>query len=228
MPVPPVRGSAQLAQSNGKGREKNGKGRAHASTSTDVGSAASCPIYAATATTAAPPGKPTKKRKSDGLSRPAPYTAEDGKKRYPCGHPGCNKTFSTSGHAARHSRIHAGSRPYMCTFPNCKARFSRQDNSLQHYKTHIAATKSGKEADLSYASKTQEELVEEEAHIAIGRKALEDGTAIAVVRDIIDSNGQKKGEHVERTVGLPLSTRNPPLTSSNANANAKEAISQQQ
>lgn len=31
-----------------------------------------------------------------------------GKKRYPCSHPGCGKTFSTSGHAARHIRIHTG------------------------------------------------------------------------------------------------------------------------
>ncbi|PWN52832.1 hypothetical protein IE53DRAFT_304731, partial [Violaceomyces palustris] len=56
---------------------------------------------------------------------------------YPCQHPGCDKTFSTSGHAARHNRIHtAGQKPYRCTFPGCKARFSRQDNSLQHYRTH--------------------------------------------------------------------------------------------
>lgn len=31
-----------------------------------------------------------------------------GKKRYPCSFPGCDKTFSTSGHAARHNRIHTG------------------------------------------------------------------------------------------------------------------------
>lgn len=31
-----------------------------------------------------------------------------GKRRYPCSHPGCGKTFSTSGHAARHNRIHTG------------------------------------------------------------------------------------------------------------------------
>ncbi|PWN35863.1 uncharacterized protein FA14DRAFT_122681, partial [Meira miltonrushii] len=59
-----------------------------------------------------------------------------GKKRYPCSYPGCDKTFSTSGHAARHNRIHTGSKPYRCTFPGCNASFSRQDNSLQHYRTH--------------------------------------------------------------------------------------------
>lgn len=37
-----------------------------------------------------------------------PITLPDGKKRYPCQHPGCDKTFSTSGHSARHNRIHTG------------------------------------------------------------------------------------------------------------------------
>ncbi|PWN94184.1 hypothetical protein FA10DRAFT_223554, partial [Acaromyces ingoldii] len=59
-----------------------------------------------------------------------------GKKRYPCAYEGCEKTFSTSGHAARHHRIHTGQKPFHCTFPGCKAVFSRQDNSLQHYRTH--------------------------------------------------------------------------------------------
>ncbi|PWN41521.1 hypothetical protein IE81DRAFT_291768, partial [Ceraceosorus guamensis] len=54
-----------------------------------------------------------------------------GKKRYPCAFPECDKTFSTSGHAARHHRIHSGRKPYRCTFPGCNASFSRQDNSLQ-------------------------------------------------------------------------------------------------
>ena len=38
-----------------------------------------------------------------GLSLPV-----SGKRRYPCSHSGCDKTFSTSGHAARHNRIHTG------------------------------------------------------------------------------------------------------------------------
>jgi hypothetical protein len=35
-------------------------------------------------------------------------TGAGGKRRYPCSHAGCDKTFSTSGHAARHNRIHTG------------------------------------------------------------------------------------------------------------------------
>lgn len=67
-----------------------------------------------------------------------------GKKRYPCPFPGCEKTFSTSGHSSRHSRIHTGEKPYRCSYPGCNAQFSRYDNSLQHYRTHIISSKGGK------------------------------------------------------------------------------------
>lgn len=69
-----------------------------------------------------------------------------GKKRYPCPFPGCDKTFSTSGHSSRHSRIHTGEKPYRCSYPGCNAQFSRYDNSLQHYRTHIISSKGGKKS----------------------------------------------------------------------------------
>lgn len=34
------------------------------------------------------------------------------KARYVCSHPGCGKTFSTSGHVSRHERIHQNIRPF--------------------------------------------------------------------------------------------------------------------
>ncbi|PWN26591.1 hypothetical protein BDZ90DRAFT_205152, partial [Jaminaea rosea] len=49
--------------------------------------------------------------------------------------------FSTSGHAARHNRIHTGQKPYCCTFPGCQASFSRQDNALAHFRTGHALAK---------------------------------------------------------------------------------------
>ncbi|TID29020.1 hypothetical protein CANINC_002168 [Pichia inconspicua] len=49
----------------------------------------------------------------------------------------CNKGFTTSGHLARHNRIHTGVKNHVCPFQGCQSRFSRQDNCMQHYKTHL-------------------------------------------------------------------------------------------
>ncbi|KAJ3193164.1 transcriptional repressor [Irineochytrium annulatum] len=51
-------------------------------------------------------------------------------KRYPCAEPQCGKSFTTSGHLARHSRIHAGVKPYSCPIGGCTSKFSRQDNMM--------------------------------------------------------------------------------------------------
>ncbi|CAO1638779.1 unnamed protein product [Sympodiomycopsis kandeliae] len=124
-----------------------------------------------------------------------------GKKRYPCNHPGCDKTFSTSGHAARHNRIHTGQKPYRCTFPGCKASFSRQDNALAHFRTGHALAKPREGEDTDTAMGHPSNGFQTDSHIdasaEMGRRALEQGTAIAVVRD----------GKVERTVGLPKGRR---------------------
>lgn len=48
----------------------------------------------------------------------------------------CRRSFTTSGHLARHNRIHTGERKHLCPWASCDARFARQDNCMQHYKTH--------------------------------------------------------------------------------------------
>ncbi|CUM64229.1 uncharacterized protein PRCAT00001823001 [Priceomyces carsonii] len=48
----------------------------------------------------------------------------------------CFRSFTTSGHLARHNRIHTGERDHQCPWPTCEARFARHDNCMQHYKTH--------------------------------------------------------------------------------------------
>ncbi|KAF3764768.1 hypothetical protein M406DRAFT_98369 [Cryphonectria parasitica EP155] len=57
-------------------------------------------------------------------------------KRYPCKDPNCDKSFTTSGHASRHAKIHEGLKPISCTFAGCPKRFTRQDNMKQHLETH--------------------------------------------------------------------------------------------
>ncbi|KAI9340759.1 hypothetical protein DFJ73DRAFT_549174 [Zopfochytrium polystomum] len=57
--------------------------------------------------------------------------------KYQCTAKGCGKTFTTSGHLARHKRIHAGVYPYKCLLEDCSKRFSRQDNMMQHYRAHV-------------------------------------------------------------------------------------------
>lgn len=72
--------------------------------------------------------------------------SKDSKRRYVC--KVCARPFTTSGHLARHNRIHTGERKHQCPWPTCHARFARQDNCMQHYKTHVnGKRKSRKRAD---------------------------------------------------------------------------------
>ena len=59
-------------------------------------------------------------------------------KRYPCRYRdshGCEKTFTTSGHASRHSKIHTAEKAVQCTYPGCHKKFTRADNMKQHLDT---------------------------------------------------------------------------------------------
>ncbi|KAL7628264.1 transcriptional repressor [Parahypoxylon ruwenzoriense] len=83
-------------------------------------------------------------------------------KRYPCRYReshGCEKTFTTSGHASRHSKIHTAEKAVQCTYPGCHKKFTRADNMKQHLETHFkdksrssSSTKS-KSSSLSSSSK---------------------------------------------------------------------------
>ncbi|ORY00617.1 hypothetical protein K493DRAFT_177502, partial [Basidiobolus meristosporus CBS 931.73] len=57
-------------------------------------------------------------------------------RKYKCNYPGCFRSFTTSGHLARHNRIHTGEKNFPCLMAGCPSRFSRQDNMMQHYRTH--------------------------------------------------------------------------------------------
>ncbi|KAG2055006.1 hypothetical protein BDR06DRAFT_911880 [Suillus hirtellus] len=62
--------------------------------------------------------------------------AANGKKKHVC--PTCDRGFTTSGHLARHLRVHTGERNHKCPFPGCETRCSRQDNLQQHYRIHLS------------------------------------------------------------------------------------------
>ncbi|KAL2255421.1 hypothetical protein VTK26DRAFT_3418 [Humicola hyalothermophila] len=73
----------------------------------------------------------------DAPSAPAP--AERPGKRFPCRYRdthGCEKTFTTSGHASRHSKIHTAEKAVPCSFKGCPKKFTRADNMKQHLETH--------------------------------------------------------------------------------------------
>ncbi|KAM6531063.1 hypothetical protein FSOLCH5_000549 [Fusarium solani] len=70
--------------------------------------------------------------------RSSPIPERPGK-RYPCRYRdthGCEKTFTTSGHASRHSKIHTAEKAVQCTFAGCQKKFTRADNMKQHLETH--------------------------------------------------------------------------------------------
>ncbi|ORZ04295.1 hypothetical protein BCR41DRAFT_374955 [Lobosporangium transversale] len=80
------------------------------------------------------------------------------KRKYSCTHPGCNKRFTTSGHLARHNRIHTGERNFACLMPGCPSKFSRQDNMMQHYRTHISPkSRRGAATSTTATSKKQDQ-----------------------------------------------------------------------
>ncbi|KAJ3035917.1 hypothetical protein HDV00_003318 [Rhizophlyctis rosea] len=64
-----------------------------------------------------------------------PGSGKKPKKRYICEE--CDGDFSTSGHLARHRRIHTGVKPYVCLLEGCNKQFSRLDNMMQHYRSHM-------------------------------------------------------------------------------------------
>jgi hypothetical protein len=70
----------------------------------------------------------------------SPHVTERGQKRYPCRFANefnCDKTFTTSGHASRHSKIHTAEKAVGCSYEGCLKKFTRSDNMKQHLETHF-------------------------------------------------------------------------------------------
>lgn len=88
-----------------------------------------------------PEGVYMKESAAYGLSHLAPEesASERKGKRYPCRLSqqfNCDKTFTTSGHASRHAKIHFAVKTIPCSFEGCQKMFTRTDNMKQHLETH--------------------------------------------------------------------------------------------
>ncbi|GJJ06865.1 hypothetical protein Clacol_001061 [Clathrus columnatus] len=82
------------------------------------------------------PVQPPSSQSQSQQSAPIASGFQDPKKRHAC--PTCGRAFTTSGHLARHIRVHTGERNHKCPFPGCETRCSRQDNLQQHYRIHLS------------------------------------------------------------------------------------------
>lgn len=69
---------------------------------------------------------PSPQRYASLLSQKTPPSP---KKKHVCST--CQRSFTTSAHLARHSKVHTRERNHTCPFPGCKTRCSRQDNLQQ-------------------------------------------------------------------------------------------------
>lgn len=70
---------------------------------------------------------------------------EGNETRYSCPCNGCDKHFSTSGHARRHSRIHSKLEPFSCPHIGCLATFTRRDNCTHHQRVrHNCSLRAGR------------------------------------------------------------------------------------
>ncbi|EPE09197.1 conidial septation protein [Ophiostoma piceae UAMH 11346] len=70
-----------------------------------------------------------------------------GRRKFPCRLAkefNCEKTFTTSGHASRHAKIHSQHKHIRCTYDGCTKTFTRTDNMKQHLETHFR-DKSGRD-----------------------------------------------------------------------------------
>lgn len=77
----------------------------------------------------------TRKQRSDPRNTLSDEEDLEQRRKYICKI--CARGFTTSGHLARHNRIHTGEKNHCCPYKGCTQRFSRHDNCLQHYRTHL-------------------------------------------------------------------------------------------
>ncbi|KAF8940379.1 glucose repression transcription factor [Dissophora ornata] len=65
-------------------------------------------------------------------------------RKHICPVPNCYKSFTRSGHLARHIRSHTSEKLFVCPVESCGLGFTRSDALREHARTHVARTRSRK------------------------------------------------------------------------------------
>lgn len=145
-------------------------------------------------------------------------------KRYPCrfkdSH-NCDKTFTTSGHASRHSKIHTAEKAVPCSFSGCTKKFTRADNMKQHLDTHYkdkprstSATTSGSSKSSGKSPLTIPAGVQKKASPPIGTRSPKLCTPIRTSGSSIRSEIPPFDINAHSNVQYPVTSRRYSVTTS--------------
>lgn len=157
-------------------------------------------------------------------------------KRYPCRYRdshGCEKTFTTSGHASRHSKIHTAEKAVQCTYAGCHKKFTRADNMKQHLETHFK-DKSRSSGSTKSSSKSSSLSSSKRASTSSRSTISQDSPASQDVHmwdaDHYDSGeaSMHDGAWDMRGLGLPLMSRPGAVRTSSSGLDALAAIACQE
>ncbi|KAG9323871.1 hypothetical protein KVV02_003531 [Mortierella alpina] len=73
-------------------------------------------------------------------------------RKHICPFPNCYKSFTRSGHLARHIRSHTSEKLFVCPVESCGLGFTRSDALREHARTHVSRTRSRKSGSASKKS----------------------------------------------------------------------------
>lgn len=127
---------------------------------------------------------------SSSLADPNNLTAAPKLKRYPCRYRdshACTKSFTTSGHASRHSKIHTAEKAVKCTHPGCAKKFTRADNMKQHLETH------------NKNNRDRERTLTRPAGVQVQRPASRASTASLQIAAVREERREELYDHVSTT-----------------------------
>lgn len=133
-------------------------------------------------------------------------------KRYPCRYRdshGCEKTFTTSGHASRHSKIHTAEKAVQCSHSGCTKKFTRADNMKQHLETHYKdkSRSASSRPSLSSGDRRSSSSSKSTKSSSRTKAAAAAAAAAAAIAAPLPSPGASGGAWDMRGLNLPLLSR---------------------